>query len=441
MRAVRVHDVRRAVVVAPDDEVAGEQRTVRTSPTGEVVGVRGEVPGVREGGVVREPLERGQRCSGRTLAASRPSPAAASARRTCGRAPDIDVAKSVPSCGSTLVAPPRLSTLLWTGVQHSRRARRGPDAGPRLARGPHASPAPAPATGRTGRVTRAGTPSATTSSAAAPGSARSSTAAGPGITWPTEHGGRGGTPAQALVFDQEQAGFDVTSGFLAASIALVGPDAPRARLRRAAVSGTCRPLLRGDEVWCQLFSEPGAGSDLASLRHARRARRRRAGRQRPEGVDVGRAPRRPGDPARAHRPGRAQAPRHHVRAASTCTSPGHRRAAAAPDQRRRALQRGVPHRRARPGARTSSASSTAAGPPARTTLANESALIGLDASGGRRAPALIELARARGSGRDPVVREPARVGLDGASDPGLAARPRAGRSCSPGARRRSTARC
>jgi acyl-CoA dehydrogenase len=86
-----------------------------------------------------------------------------------------------------------------------------------------------------------------------------------GITWPRRFGGRGGSPAQALIFAEEQARFDATSGFLAATIELVGAallrhgdDAQRERY--------LRPLLRGDEVWCQLFSEPEAGSDLAALR-------------------------------------------------------------------------------------------------------------------------------------------------------------------------------
>jgi alkylation response protein AidB-like acyl-CoA dehydrogenase len=92
-----------------------------------------------------------------------------------------------------------------------------------------------------------------------------------GITWPVEHGGRGGTPAQSVAFNQEQARFDVSSGFLASTIALVGPT-----LLAHGTPEQCarylRPLLRGDEVWCQLFSEPGAGSDLANLRtSARRA--------------------------------------------------------------------------------------------------------------------------------------------------------------------------
>jgi alkylation response protein AidB-like acyl-CoA dehydrogenase len=85
-----------------------------------------------------------------------------------------------------------------------------------------------------------------------------------GITWPVSVGGRGGTAWQEIIFNQEMARFDVTSGFLAATIGMVGSlliahgsDEQRGRhLRR---------LLRGDDAWCQLFSEPGAGSDLANL--------------------------------------------------------------------------------------------------------------------------------------------------------------------------------
>ena len=85
-----------------------------------------------------------------------------------------------------------------------------------------------------------------------------------GIAWPAEYGGRGGTPAQAAAFAQEQAAFSVSSGFVASTIGMVGPvllrhgtDEQKARY--------LKPLLRADEVWCQLFSEPSAGSDLANL--------------------------------------------------------------------------------------------------------------------------------------------------------------------------------
>ena len=43
------------------------------------------------------------------------------------------------------------------------------------------------------------------------------------ITWAREHGGRGGTPAQAILFAQEQSAFDVTSGFIDAAVGLIGP--------------------------------------------------------------------------------------------------------------------------------------------------------------------------------------------------------------------------
>ncbi len=85
-----------------------------------------------------------------------------------------------------------------------------------------------------------------------------------GITWPKAFGGRGGTPAQQIIFNQELARFDATSGFLTAALALVGPTimthgTPEQQQRYLP------KLLRGDETWCQLFSEPGAGSDLSAL--------------------------------------------------------------------------------------------------------------------------------------------------------------------------------
>lgn len=85
-----------------------------------------------------------------------------------------------------------------------------------------------------------------------------------GITWPKEYGGRGGTANEARIFNEEQAGFDVTTGAFAVAIGMVGPT--------LIAHGTPEqqqqfldPMLRGDELWCQLFSEPGAGSDLAGL--------------------------------------------------------------------------------------------------------------------------------------------------------------------------------
>jgi acyl-CoA dehydrogenase len=86
-----------------------------------------------------------------------------------------------------------------------------------------------------------------------------------GITWPREFGGRGGSPAEALIFAEELEAFDATSGFLASTIDLVGP-ALLAHGSPAQRERFLRPLLRGDEAWCQLVSEPEAGSDLAALR-------------------------------------------------------------------------------------------------------------------------------------------------------------------------------
>ena len=85
-----------------------------------------------------------------------------------------------------------------------------------------------------------------------------------GITVPVEYGGRGGTPAQQRIWSTEVAGYDVDTGVFSVGIGMVLPT--------LLIHGTedqkhrfVPPLLRGEEVWCQLFSEPGAGSDLAGL--------------------------------------------------------------------------------------------------------------------------------------------------------------------------------
>ena len=85
-----------------------------------------------------------------------------------------------------------------------------------------------------------------------------------GIAWPKAFGGRGATPSESIIFGQEAKRFDVTTGFVGASQQLVGPALMRhgSRDQQERYLG---PLLRGDELWCQLFSEPGAGSDLATL--------------------------------------------------------------------------------------------------------------------------------------------------------------------------------
>jgi alkylation response protein AidB-like acyl-CoA dehydrogenase len=85
-----------------------------------------------------------------------------------------------------------------------------------------------------------------------------------GIAWPAEYGGQGGSPEQAAIFAREQARFAVSSGFVASTIGMVGPVLLRygSTEQRARY---VRPLLRADETWCQLFSEPSAGSDLANL--------------------------------------------------------------------------------------------------------------------------------------------------------------------------------
>lgn len=92
-----------------------------------------------------------------------------------------------------------------------------------------------------------------------------------GVTVPVSLGGRGLSPAHKEVLDEELAAFDTPSlRPLGIGLSLAGPTILRAGSEEHK-QRYIPPLLAGREQWCQLFSEPGAGSDLASLRTTARA--------------------------------------------------------------------------------------------------------------------------------------------------------------------------
>ncbi len=100
--------------------------------------------------------------------------------------------------------------------------------------------------------------------------ARKAEAGWAGLTWPRAFGGRDATPIEQVIWNQEEGRYAVPPNAFLIGIGLVGPtvmvhgteDQKKAVLPRA---------LTGEDIWCQLFSEPAAGSDLAGIRT--RARR------------------------------------------------------------------------------------------------------------------------------------------------------------------------
>jgi alkylation response protein AidB-like acyl-CoA dehydrogenase len=85
-----------------------------------------------------------------------------------------------------------------------------------------------------------------------------------GITWPEEYGGRGLSPAHQIVWQVESSRYQIPTEVFGIGIGMGGPTViawgTEDQKRR-----WLRPMLRGDEIWCQLFSEPNAGSDVAGL--------------------------------------------------------------------------------------------------------------------------------------------------------------------------------
>lgn len=91
-----------------------------------------------------------------------------------------------------------------------------------------------------------------------------------GITWPAEYGGQGLTETEQHAFDELAQQYQLPGKPFLIGLGMVGPtllDLGTAEQKRRFL----RPMLRGEEIWCQLFSEPGAGSDVAGL--TTRARR------------------------------------------------------------------------------------------------------------------------------------------------------------------------
>jgi len=85
------------------------------------------------------------------------------------------------------------------------------------------------------------------------------------LGWPKKWGGREAPPIMSVIYHQEELKFDVPNGVFEVGVGMCLPTmlayATEDQLRTY-----IPPALRGEHIWCQLFSEPAAGSDMAGIR-------------------------------------------------------------------------------------------------------------------------------------------------------------------------------
>ena len=104
-----------------------------------------------------------------------------------------------------------------------------------------------------------------------------------GITWPEEYGGQGLGPLEQVIFNQELNRLGLPGIIDTIGVGMLGPTII-AHGSEEQKQRYLAPMLHADEVWCQLFSEPAAGSDLAGIQA--RARRDDGGAWRLSGQKV-----------------------------------------------------------------------------------------------------------------------------------------------------------
>jgi alkylation response protein AidB-like acyl-CoA dehydrogenase len=85
------------------------------------------------------------------------------------------------------------------------------------------------------------------------------------LRWPKKYGGREATPMQSVIWGQEERRYRTPPDIFGIGIGMAGPTL-MAHAKEEQKLRWLPKMAAGEEIWCQLFSEPGAGSDLAGLR-------------------------------------------------------------------------------------------------------------------------------------------------------------------------------